>query len=338
MARPKGSKNKPKEEIPEVQVETKEPEDVSYPQPTPAYRAKTALIEDIVAHNRELQEEQDQEQPEEQPEEKPAEEAPPETPKVEEPPKPEIPAVAKHKFIADGKEFELTEDEIRERIQKMESADRRLAEATRLLEDAKRQAATPHKEPPQPPAEPSSDADAELIKSATEAVLYGDEEQVAKAFAKILSKGRTIDPTPMQGMNPQQVQSYVMETLAYEKGLRLLETPPEQGGYADIYSDPVLKARFQQREAELRDVHQDKRAYADLYKSIGDEIRQWRDELIKQYVPPTGLENRDSLKAATGVVRGAGGKVPTPQVSAPKSALERHETEVERQRRARGFN
>lgn len=339
MSRPKGSKNKPKEPIQETiqepeapNVDRKEDEVIS-PAPTPAYRARTALIEDIVSHNKDLQTEQDNE---EHPEDLKEEEQEP--PKVEEPPKEEEKLVVKHKFIVDGQEIELSEDEIRERIQKSSAADKRLAEATRLLEDAKK--TTLHKEPPQPPAKTSSEADVDkqLVESISKAVLYGDEEQVTQAFAKILGKGRTVDPTQTQGMTPQQVQSYVMETLAYEKGLRLLETSPEQGGYADIYTDPVLKARFQQREAELRDVHQDKRSYADLYKSIGDEIRQWRENLVKQYIPPTGLEDRDKLKANTGVIRGAGGKPSVPQVSAPKSALERHEEVIEQTRRARGLN
>lgn len=334
MSRPKGSKNKPKEP---VQEEVNAPEEVIAPVATPAYRARTALIEDIVAHNKELREEADREEQTENTEIAEEQTETQSQENIQEPPKTEVPAVAKYNFVVDGEKLELTEDEIRERIQKSAAAEKRLAEATRLLEDAKRQAATLHEKPPQPPVKPSSETDdAEFIQSAAKALLYGDEEQVTQTIKAILGKGRS-DPT-QSGITPERVASYVDEKLAFRDGMRLLETPPEQGGYADVYSDPVLKARFHQREAELRDVQQDKRPYVELYKSIGEEIRAWRDNLIKQHVPQTGLEDRDTLKAATGVVRGAGGKIPAPQVSAPKSALERHEAEIDRQRRARGLN
>ena len=97
----------------------------------------------------------------------------------------------------------------------------------------------------------------------------------------------------------------------------------------------MLKGMFQRREAEYRDVQKDTRPYAELYKAIGDEIRTWRDALIAQNTPKTGLEDRDSKKATTGVVRGAGGKVPTaPLETRPKTLEEK----LESMRSRRGLN
>lgn len=344
MARTKGSKNKPKEpvapsEVTETVAQNAQPEDEEKPAAPPAHVSRNARLTEINNTNKERYAQEGDDEPEESPEDTDeVESQEEEKPEVKEPPKEELPVVGKRKFKIDGKEIELTEEEITERVQKSAAADKRLEEATRMLEDARR--ATLTSKPSDPlPASPSSKADAgdekELVQNVTKAVMYGDEEQVTKAFEALLGRGRSGDAaTQTQGMKPSEIQSYVIETLAFERGKQLLDTPPEQGGYSDIWSDPMLKGMFQRREAEMRDVHKDVRPYADLYKAIGDEIRTWRDGLIAQHTPKTGLEDRDKLKAATGVVRGAGGKVPAPLESKPKS----QEEKISAMRAARGLN
>lgn len=355
MSRPRGSKNKPKEEKSVIETaqntetspENKEEE--IKPTAPHHYLARSALLKEINESNKEKYaaegEEEDEEIAQSEPEEEEKEE-------IKEPVKgPEQPLVGKKKFKIDGQEIELTEEEIAERLQKSAAADKRLAEATRLLEDAKRQATTrqdvqpnaatfnPGSRDNQPSVAASSVTDvgddSEIIKKITQAVLYGDEEQVANAFKPLLGKGRQVSDltTQTQGMTPQQVQGYVKETLAFEKGIQLLETPSDQGGYADIWADPMLRGMFQRKENELRDA-KDPRSYVDLYKAIGDEIRQWRDDLIKQHTPKTGLEDREAAKRSTGVVRGAGGKVPAPVQMKPKS----HEDKLSEMRARRGLN
>lgn len=350
MSRPKGSKNKPKEEIkpestPEIVEAPAAENQEEKPAAEPAHKSRFALLNEIHNSNKERMasegEDEDNsniEEPENQPDEQ-VEEI--EKEEIKEPGK-EVPVVAKRKFKIDGKEVELTEEEIIERVQKSAAADKRLEEATRMLEDARRATLAPKSSEASPSASPSSKADVgsddkELIQNVTKAVIYGDEEQVTKAFEALLGRGRSGDAaTQTKGMNsPQEIQSYVLETLAFERGKQLLETTPEQGGYADIKNDPMLFGMFQRREAELRDVHKDPRPYADLYKAIGDEIRTWKEALIAQHIPKTGLEDRDKLKATTGVVRGAGGKVPTaPLETRPKT----HEEKLESMRSRRGLN
>ena len=348
MSRPKGSKNKPKDSNVEVvqesaaaEINEEKKEDDLPPAGTPHYKSRIALLNEINDSNKERSaaengEDEHPDLPEETEEENEEEEGKAE---IKEAPKEEPkPLVGKHKFIVDGKEIELTEDEIRERVQKSSAADSRLAEATRLLEDAKRTAATLKPEPSNPPpvtASPVTDVgdDAKIIEKITQAVLYGDGEQVAEAFKPLLGRGRQAPDltTQTQGMTPQQVQGYVSETLAFERGKQLLETPVDQGGYADIWTDPMLKGMFQRRENELRDA-KDNRPYVDLYKAVGDEIRQWRDKLIEQHTPKTGLEDREAAKRSTGVIRGAGGKVPTPAEIMPKT----HEDKLNAMRQRRG--
>ena len=352
MARPKGSKNKPKEETkPESTQEAApeevvaQPEDTEKPAAEPAHKSRNALLNEINSINKEryAQEGDSDEEIEEPPvedSEVPEESQEEEAPEVKEPEQ-EKPVIAKKKFIIDGQSVELTDEEIIERVQKSGAVDKRLEQATKLLEDAKKATLSPSNPAALPPASPPSKADAglddkSLIQEVTRAVIYGDEGQVTKAFEALLGRGRSTDAaTQTKNMSPQEVQSYVVETLAFERGKQLLETPPEQGGYSDIWNDPMLKGMFQRREAELRDVQKDTRPYADLYKSIGDELRSWLKGIVEQNAPKTGLEDRDSKKATTGVVRGAGGKVPTtPLETRPKTLEEK----IEGMRARRGLN
>lgn len=344
MGRPKGSKNKPKETtvevIPDTTVAPDVPEEGKLGRPH--HQDRASVINEIAASNREeddtyesaeeveLEEETDDQEAEEETEEEvQASEESEEEPVKE--PEPE-----RKKFVVDGKEVEFTDEQIRAIVQKSTAADQRLAEATRLLEDAKRNAATPEPAPSKP-AQPSSEPmDEGKVQEVTQALLYGDEEQVAKAVSEILGgrRGQQV-ATETQGMNPDQVRNYVIETIAFEDGKRLLETPADKGGYADIWGDPVLKLRFQQREAELRDVQKDERPYKELYKAIGDELREWRDNLVKQYIPKSGLEDRQDAKRKTGIVRGAGGRQAPQQTEAKPLSFEE---KLAQTRRARGLN
>lgn len=343
MARPLGSKNKPKEDKPvtEAPVETKEAvaDEPEKPTAEPAFKSRTNLLNEINSINKERAAEAEEAGEDIEQIDTAAIEKEEKEDSIVEPPKEEKkePEAVKRKFIVDGKDVELTEEQIIERVQKSAAVDARLAEANKILEDAKRQAATrENPKPANPPsAQSSSQADVDDIqKDASDlakVLIYGDEEKVSQAVAKILGNGRQQATQPQ--VDPRSIQTYVSETLAFERGKQLLETPPDQGGFADVWNDPVMKARFQQRENELRDSG-DSRPYADLYKSIGTEIRQWRDELVKKFTPPTGLENRDELKRKTGVVRGAGGKLPAPMEAKPKT----HDEILNSLRRGRGLN
>jgi hypothetical protein len=350
MARPKGSKNKPKEEVPEIENKEQKFGDEPESNAPPHFKSRLALINDVNSINKEraaseddadLVEEVDLDSEEDTESEETVEEA-----EVEAAPKASEPV--KKKLKIDGKEIELTEQEIIELAQKNGAADSRLAEANRILEDAKRRTATredaqsyaatqqngQHRNPPSGHSSSQPDADEEVfnrrVSEVTNSLIYGDEEKVRKVVTEILGNGR--QKATQNEVDPQAIRTYVSETLAFERGKQLLETPAEQGGFSDVWDDPVMRSRFQQREHELRESG-DNRPYAELYKSIGTEIREWRDELVKKYVPPSGLENRDASKRATGVVRGAGGKLPSAPLEAkPKS----HDEKLDGMRRSRG--
>jgi hypothetical protein len=311
------------------------------PAPTgkPHYKERLSAINEIAAQNKAAREdalnENDPNEPAVEDDVKAANEAAQK--EIEHEPEQTIdkPEPAKRKFIVDGKEVELSDEEITQHVQKSATADTRLREAARLFEDAKKAAPThqdvsrqlPTRETANGPLpEPSDAGHADVVGELTAALSSGDQEAVAKALNKAWSNQHS-------GMTREQVQAITLETNAFLNAKKLLDEPPEKGGFSDIYSDPMLKAHFERRENELRDAG-DKRPYQELYTVIGTEVRKWRDEFVAKYIPKSGLEDRDAAKRATGVVRGAGAKLTPPPAAQPQT----HEQKLESMRRARGLN
>ena len=360
MGRPKGSKNKSTDTpAPAAAAESPSPvttevtEEIISKPAQPAYLARAALLRDVNNHNKELQAEQDAEDlGEEQPaatdttsttgeETPPAETTGAET-TAEAEVKPEV--QAKKKLIIDGEEKEFTEQEIIALAQKNGSADKRLAEATRLLEGARRTAtngavtdATHETGGTADQLPASQGVDQSLLDEVSEAVVYGDKDMIAKAIGKLIGGGGR-QQTTQSAVSPQEIQRYVSETIAFENAKKLLETPSEQGGFADVWADPVLRAEFGKRDDAIIDAAKAEGrpapAYAERYTKIATELRAWRDGLVKQFAPKTGLENRDQQKRSTGVVRGSGGVAPGPVVMPAKT----HEEKLDAMRRSRGLN
>ena len=345
MARPKGSKNKTKDPTSAVADTVASPEDTAPkntadeelpPTGEPHFKSRLSLLNEVNDSNKERLEEDDESGDEPASEVEPAAVTEPE---------PEKPAVAKRKLVIDGVEKEFTDEQIIAMAQKNGSADSRLAEATRILEDARRNTATR-----QGAGDPATPADAgqnrqlpgsagvdEMVQEVTDALLYGDREKVAESISKLLGQGRQ-PATPT--FNPQDIRATVSETIAFERAKTALETPSDQGGFADVWTDPMLRAMFERREAELRDGNpskgtpKDQRPYLELYTSIATELRQWRDDLVKKH-STTGLENRDHSKRLAAVVRGGGGKPPATNAPIPILSLDE---KLAQMRKARGLN
>lgn len=360
MARPKGSKNKPKDPTSAPADTAAPPEDTSVntaakpaedlpPPGEPHYKSRLSLLTEINDSNRErLQEDEESGGDPEAGGEPPASETTPAEaggePEKEPEPEPEKPAVAKRKLVIDGVEKEFTEEQIIALAQKNASADSRLAEATRILEDARKSATRTGADEPAIPKDaggkrqpPASEGVDEMVQEVTDALMYGDRDKVAESISKLLGQGRqTATPT----FNPQDIRATVSETIAFERAKTALETPADQGGFADVYGDPMLRAMFERREAELRDgdpakgIPKDQRPYMELYTSIATELRQWRDDLVKKH-STTGLENRDHSKRLAAVVRGGGGKPPA--TNAPTPILS-HDEKIAQMRKVRGLN
>lgn len=135
----------------------------------------------------------------------------------------------------DGEEFDVPLSQVMAQYQKHSTADRRLAEATRLLRDAEARAASNAAEPaPAPAAEsaPAAPERAPETKEFLDALFSGDEDKAAQALDALVA-GRQAPAAPIP--DPQQFAAQVKQQLAVESALDSFARD-----YADVCSDPVL--------------------------------------------------------------------------------------------------
>lgn len=177
-------------------------------------------------------------------------------------------------IIVDGVEQKVSQDKVKEAgiraLQKQEAADKRLEEATRLLNEAKQQNLAKAETQPSTDAEetPLPELDAEKLVNA---IQYGDEQETRDAVKSLLEViGRT-QATPQA--TPELSQTQILQAISFKEGMDLVTSPPEKGGYSDLLEKPLVKKMFFERENELRDSG-DMSPYPELYKRIGDEIRE----------------------------------------------------------------
>lgn len=190
---------------------------------------------------------------------------------------PEIQAQApKFKIKVNGKEIELTQDELIARAQKVESADVYLADAAR----AKRAA-----EAPPPPEGPTAEEiqrqqdeeDARIVR----AIQMGTEEE-AKIAVRLLTSRVATRPS----VSPDDMSRAIDERLAFNEAITAFRK-----NFSDIANEPLLNSLAQQRDANLV-ASGDTRSYTERYESIGKELRAWKEGLVP------APKNQDDLKAA----------------------------------------
>lgn len=179
------------------------------------------------------------------------------------------------KVKIDGQESDVSLDEVLRQYQKNGAADKRLADATRLLEEAKKTTAAPTAKP-EPETKPASNPEAENEFIA--AMFSGDEETARKAFREAVNQGRPEKPIPtvaeiVAAAAPALKQQLVVES-AWEKF---------QTDYAEIAVDPYLRAKADELlSAEVeRGTPLDK-----AFDLAGKGTRDWLSS--KTGVAPTG--------------------------------------------------
>lgn len=207
----------------------------------------------------------------------------------------EATAPAKVKIKVNGEELELTQEELIARAQKVESADRYLAEAAEA-----RRAAAPPKEEPKP-----EEID---YKALVRALQVGTEEEAEAALRKL----QTTQQRPSAPMD--DVSRVVDERLKFQDAMKAFSTE-----YEDILSDPRLNQMAQQMDSEML-ANGDTRSYAQRYTEIGESLRGWVTKLGggKKEEPAKVDTTREERKAAA----------PTaPTAAAGKSVSPKTETE-----------
>jgi len=212
-----------------------------------------------------------EEEPEEQPEEQP-----------------------KHKIKVNGKELELTTQELVERAQKVESADEYLKEAARKAREA-----DVKKEPILPSPEDAAAKAREDRLALVRAIQMGTEDEALEAIEKLESRPPSV--------SADDVARTVDERLTFNDAVSRF-----QKDYKDLAEDPVLLNIVLQRDKELI-AQGDKRTYWERYEDIGNSVRTWKESLTKAATPEPEkpVSDKQTRKAsAPAVPQGAGTKAP----------------------------
>lgn len=360
-------------EQPETELSKKEDKE----QRNRAFNADRQAMMELIAERANQQfagSSKDDEEVSPEPEVSPDDETPKsdETPNALEPPKEEAPATPAPPqpptekmvtIVVDGVTKEVPESQIidtgRRAMQKELASDKRLEEAARLKKEVEELKAElyrrmppgqdpgAHIQQPQqtPPPDPLADV-ATKIPSWMTAIRYGTEEEANAAFMEALraTQSKVQQPPQPSELEPSKVLRMVDERLQVKSIVtKFDQTPPEQGGFADIAKDPYLR---QLATEEVNRLIRDENRHPldwETYELAGKKIREWRDALIpKQPEQPTStvqpkpddafkekIEKKSTIdKVPTANVRTITGDKPPVKEETPKDVI----AEMHRQR------
>ena len=200
-------------------------------------------------------------------------------PKAEEPPAPEPKAeeAVKHKIKVNGKELELSTEELIERAQKVESADEYLRKAKETVK-------------PAPKVGPSAEEvkrqqDSEDLALAR-ALQMGTEEEAIAAVRKI-----RVQASARPSIQLDDVNRTIDERLTYKDAITAFSRE-----YEDIWKDPMLKQLALAKDTEMLE-NGDDRSYADRYTEIGNELRTWVKSKVPEAKTEESKSQEETLKA-----------------------------------------
>jgi hypothetical protein len=170
-----------------------------------------------------------------------------------------------YKLKVNGKEIELSEDEMIARVQKIEAADQYLAEAKCQAEAMKLSASTPapSDESDAPKADTLADEDLRLARD----LQVGSEEDAAKAIKALRSTVKA------PSVNLDELAKRTIDTIQFQEDARWF-----QEEYKDVFADPKLAALALQMDEQKRRAEMEAgkpRRYRDRYQEIGEELRTW---------------------------------------------------------------
>lgn len=214
-------------------------------------------------------------------------------------------AAPKRKIKVDGQEIEVTDSELIEAgiraKQKIETGDRRLEEATRILNEAKQ-----HRETLGDPSKKDGPGAGEMdTRAIAHAIQYGSEEEASEALKKL----KTADGKP--GLTAEQVVYLADERTAFQAAKQWYQNDAK-----DVATDPNLHQLFLTKENQKRQAG-DSRPYLELYGEIVKEIRDWVGTKAPKKDP---LQEKRDRKAATPPhPTSAALRTPAPQETKPPS-------------------
>ena len=174
----------------------------------------------------------------------------------------------KHKLKVNGKDLELTTEELIARAQKVESADQYLVDAAKSRKEAE-DLLTQHQTERTnsgPTAEETATAEAaelEERRALARAIQMGNEDEAVAAIEQLQRKAA--QPT----VDAASIARSVDERMSFNKAVEQFRSE-----YADIVDDPTLLNLALQRDLEMVNKG-DKRPYYDRFKEVGDGLRSW---------------------------------------------------------------
>jgi len=160
-----------------------------------------------------------------------------------------------HKVKVNGKELQLSYEELVQRAQKVESADEYLRHASESVKNATKLALSTQDEPKQ-----MDDDDLALAR----AIQMGSEDEAVQAIRKIKSRPSEV--------TPDAVARVVDERLSFQRAAEWFNNE-----YKELLTDPNLKKLVLDRDAELAQL-EPQTAYMDRLRRVGDEIRGWNGQ------------------------------------------------------------
>jgi len=223
-------------------------------------------------------------------------------------------ASQKIKIKVNGRELELTQEELIERAQKIEAADEYLRQAAETKKRAALEAEEPRTPAPTGPTpEEVARQRAEEDRALVRAIQVGTEEEAIAALAKL----RQSSASP--AVRPEDIARTIDQRLAFNSAIQEFSTQ-----YKEIWADPRLKQMAMQRDADL--LRQgDNRSYAERYTAIGEELRGW----LKQFKPAS--ENpqvsEESMRTKEQKKASAAKPLPKANAKAPQARQEEEEDE-----------
>jgi hypothetical protein len=204
------------------------------------------------------------------------------------------------KIKIDGVESEVTVAEMQRQFQKNGAAERRLEEATRLLNEARNQ------KPPvgleqqkqaedtaiNPKANTSGESEEE-DKEFLAALFEGDETKALDLLRKIRT-GRPQEPTLDTSQLAAQLTPAIKQQLVFDSALEKFRTD-----YADIVADPYL--------ANLADIHLDEevkagKPFTEALEEAGKKTRDWLvSKGVKPPQPTPTIDRNTKLERKAGI-------------------------------------
>lgn len=213
----------------------------------------------------------------------------------------------RHKIKVNGREFDLSYEELVARAQKVESADE-------YLRNAKTQSDLVNTAYMQPSPEDVVDEinDLELVR----AIQMGNEEEATAAIRQL------------RQANKPSVDSDDLFRQFDERARASSASKKFASEFSDIFADPILKNLAFQEDARLMS-EGDTRSYDDRYASIGNSIRDWRDSLTNNTAANDKIQRK--LNAAP-VPKASGRQVQEVEQEAPEETRSQMIARIAKQR------